>query len=249
MLGDGAAMPEACPVCGARVDAAHLRSLADVGEEPGSPWHIFRHTVVAPKQFFRSLPSPRHYVLVPPGVRFYEHTLFLSFVPLLAAAIVSAIRLDTILVICFTAPAALSWLFCLSWAHHAVPRRMARQLSRTAHQTPNRGAERVMLLSAGGYVLLAAAFCVLLVSMGSLTHYRGQVFLSTEVIIALSIYLLAWAAWVRIVRRAWQAETRGLAVGAATVLLNPALLILLVPVFVAYSVVATYLTMLGSLMK
>lgn len=242
-------MPEKCPACGAVMDAAQVSLLAEVGAELGTPWQILRRTVLSPKEFFGSLPSPRHYVHLPPELRFYEHTLFLSFVPLVAAAIVAAIRLDTVLVICFTAPAALSWLFCLSWAHHAVPRRLAQQLARTAHEKPNRGAERIMLLSAGGYAPLAAAFCVLLVAMGSLTHDRGHVFLSMEVIVALGLYLLAWAAWVRIVLCAWQAETRGLGVSAVSVLANPALLIPLVPAFVAYSVAATYLIMLGSLMK
>lgn len=247
-LGDAAAQPPACPACGAVIDADKLRSLSEVGEDLDSPWQVLRRTVLSPKRFFSALPSPRHYVHVPRDLRFYDHVLFVSFFAAQAMAIVAAVRLGSVLIICFTAPAALSWSIALVWAHHATPRRLVRRLARTAHENPSRGAERIMLLSAGGYATMAAAFCLLTAALGGATVVDGRVRGSVELTVALVLYGLAWANWVWIVRRAWQAETRGLGVGSWPALLNAGLLILLLPALVLIVTVASYLTMFATLM-
>jgi hypothetical protein len=218
-----------CPACGAEVDRAALQEWREMGCELGSRWRVFLGTLLVPGRFFGRLPSMRHYVAVPRHLQFYARAMFFGFFAVQVAAVIAALRLGSLLNAVITIPASMAWPLVMGGANHSALRWVHRRLERAGHDDVRAGTERVVTLAQGACVPMALACCLLLVATGSIEASGHRVWHSVELVVALSLYVGTCFWWAWVLMRSLAAETRGLPVRPARVLVSRAPLLMLIP--------------------
>lgn len=220
---------DTCAACGAEVDRATLGQWREMGYELGSRWRVFLRTLLVPGRFFGRLPSMRHYVAVPRYLQFYARAMFFGFFAVQVAAVIAALRLGGLLNIVAMLPASMAWPLVMGWANYVALRGVHWRLEQAGHPNVRDGTERVVILAQGTYVLMALAYCLLLVATGSIEASGHSVWHSVELVVTLALYVGTCFWWAWVLMRSLAAETRGLSLRPARVLTSRLPLLMLIP--------------------